>query len=828
VKTLIYDLRFSLRQLRKSQGMTVLAVLTLALGIGANAAIFTVIEDVILRPLPYRDSNRLVFIGPKSDKPGFGTTSWLNFHDIHEQSRLLENSAGYSQDLSVLETPDRSQSIAAPRVSANLFSVLGTRPLLGRAFSDAEGLAGGPDVVMLSEQLWRQAFHSSPNIVGQSARIGGRLRTVVGVMPRSFHFPDSMSPYIDKGVWLPLQATSEMLNDRGYHFFMVIGKLRSGVNIAQAQTELDAIASHIPRKADESKIEFEAYPYQELLTGPVRPELFALFGALALVLLIACANVSNMLIARCVARQQEFAVRAALGAGRWRLIRQLLSEGMILSLMGSTLGIALAELAVVAIKKLPDGTIPRADAIYLHWTIVLVLAAIAMIVTLLSSFLPALLVARANPHAAMQAASRATGTRTVSSRFRGLLVAGEVALSTLLLVGTGLLFRTLWNLEQAHLGFDVTRVTTFSAMPADAAGFSSMSVSKDIAHAPASVAVLTYEPLLQVVRHLPGVESAALATSPPLSGMGISSSFDILGAKIPDNAKPGANVTAVSGEYARTMGTPVILGRMIQDDDAAGTPPVAVINQTLAKKYFAGNDPLGKQISLGGVDTGMVKPLTIVGVLGDQVDSKVGTAPQPLILVPDSQIPTTSLFYQALLKTVVSFVVKTRGDIPVETVMRAVFHKNAPGFALDDFRTMQEVVDKSTFSQRLMLYLIGSFAGLAIAMVITGLYGVLSQLVNYRRREIGVRMALGATRAGVAIMILRQGTLLIGVGLAIGLALALLSGRLLKAFLFEVQPLDGWTYAAAACLLAAIGLLSSLIPARKASSIQPMQALREE
>ena len=572
LKTLLYDLRFSLRQLRKNLGMTVLAVLTLALGIGANAAIFTVIEDVILRPLPYRDSNRLVFIGPKSDKPGFGTTSWLNFHDIHEQSRLLENSAGYSEDLSVLETPDGSQSIAAPRVSTNLFSVLGTRPLLGRTFNDAEGLAGGPDVVLLSEHLWRQAFHSNPNIVGQSARIGGRMRTVVGVMPQSFHFPDSMSPYIEKGVWLPLQPTSEMLNDRGYHFFMVIAKLRSGVSIAQAQRELDAIASHIPRKTDESKIAFEAHSYQELLTGPVRPELFALFGALALVLLIACANVSNMLIARCVARQQEFAVRAALGAGRWRLIRQLLSEGMILSLLGSTLGIALAELAVVAIKKLPDGTIPRADAIYLHWTIVLVLAAIAIVVTLLSSFLPALLVARANPHAAMQAASRATGTRTVSSKFRGSLVAGEVALSTLLLVGTGLLFRTLWNLEQAHLGFDVSRVTTFSAMPADAAGFSSMFVSKDIAHAPASVAVLTYEPVLQIVRHLPGVESAALATSPPLSGMGISSNFDIVGVKTPDNAKPDANVTAVSGEYARTMGTPVIRGRMIQDDDAAGAP----------------------------------------------------------------------------------------------------------------------------------------------------------------------------------------------------------------------------------------------------------------
>ena len=828
MRTLIYDLRFSLRQLRKTQGMTILAVLTLALGIGANAAIFTVIEDVILRPLPYRDADRLIFIGPKTDKPGFNTTSWLNFHDIHEQSRLLENTAGYSEDLSVLETPDGSQSIAAPRVSTNLFSLLDARPLLGRTFSDADGLAGGPDVVLLSEHQWRTAFHSNPGIVGQSAKIGGRLRTIVGVMPQSFHFPEQMGSFVEKGVWLPLQPTPEMLNDRGYHFFLVIGKLRSGVSIAQAQRELDAIASHIPRKSSESKIAFQAFPYQDLLTGPMRPELYALFGALALVLLIACANVSNMLIARCLARQQEFAVRAALGAGRWRLIRQLLSEGMILSLLGSAIGIALAELAIVAIKKLPDGTIPRADALSIHWTIVLVLAVIAMIVTLLSSFLPALLVARANPHAAMQAASRATGTRTVSSKFRGSLVAGEVALSTLLLVGTGLLFRTLWNLEQARLGFDVTRVTTFLAMPSDSAGFSAMAVSKDTTHAPASVAVLTYEPVLQTMRHLPGVESAALVSSPPLSGLGVSSSFDIVGVKTPDSNKPSANVTAVSGEYAHTLGTPVVRGRMIQDDDTAGMPPVVVINQTLAEKYFPGRDPLGKQISLGGVDTGMVQPLTIVGILGDQVDAKVGVKPQPLLLISDSQVPTTSLFYQALLKTLVNFVVKTRGDIPVEKVMRTVFHKSAPGFALDDFQTMQDVVDKSTFSQRLMLYLIGSFAGLAIAMVITGLYGVLSQLVNYRRREIGVRMALGATRAGVAKMILRQGSILIGVGLAIGLVLAVLSGRLLKESLFEVQPLDAWTYVAVAVVLAFIGLVSSLIPARSAASVQPMQALREE
>jgi predicted permease len=825
---LLDDLRFAVRQLRKSPGMTVLAVLTLALGIGANAAIFTVIESVVLRPLPYTNSSRLVSIGPRTDKPGFITTSWLNYRDIHEQSKLLANCAGYSEDISVLETGDGSQSLAAPRVSTNLFSMLGVRPLLGRAFNQSEGLAGGPDAVVLSERVWRETLHANPNVVGQAVKVGGKMRTVVGVMPRSFHFPEQMGPFVEKGLWLPLQPTPEMLKDRGYHFFMVIGELRPGVSLAQAQRELDAIAAHIPIKNDESKLTFEAFKYQELLTGPVRLELYTLFGALALVLLIACANVSNMLIARCLARQQEFAVRAALGAGRWRLIRQLLSEGMMLSLLGCGAGIALAELALLALKKLPDGTIPRADAISLHWTIVLVLAAIAMVTTVLSAMLPALLAAHANPQAVLLAASRSTGTRTVSSRLSGLLVAGEVALSTLLLVGTGLLFHTLWNLEQVRLGYDVTRVTTFSAMPADSAGFSAMAVSEDTSHAPVSVAVLTYQPMLEVIRHLPGIESAALVTSPPLSGTGISSSFDIVGQPKAPEAKPSADVTAVSGEYAQTMRTPMTRGRMIEDSDALATPLVAVINETLAKEDFAGQDPLGKEISLGGNDTGMVKPYSIVGILGDQVNAKVGGQPDPLILLSAQQIPTTSLFYQALLKTVVNFAVRTRGDIPIESQIRAAFHKNAPGFALDDFQSMQEVVDKNTFSRRLMVYLVGSFAGLAITMVIAGVYGVLSQLVSYRRREIGVRMALGATRMSVVQLILRQGSVLIGTGLGVGLFLAVLVGQVIKGFLYEVHPLDVWTYVVTALLLLSVGLISALIPAQKAASIEPMEALREE
>ena len=827
MQNLLYDLRFALRQLRKNFGIALLAILTLALGVGANTAIFTVIDNVVLRPLPYAHSDRLIFIGPKADKPAFNATSWLDFRDIRDQSALLEAVAGYSEDVGVLENQDASLSVLAPRVTPSLFPMLGGRAMLGRTFTEAEAAAGGPPVILLSEGAWRQSFHADPGILGKAVTLSGKPFTVIGVMPATFRFPEQFGPDLGKGVWLPLQPTPEMLKSHGYHFFQVVGVLKQGVTLTQLQRELDVIAARIPKGKYGEKTEFSAFPYQEVLTGPARPILYALFAALGLVLLIACANVSNLLIARCLGRQLEFAVRAALGAGKGRLVRQMLAEGLLLSLLGCGVGVLLAQFSVAAIHKLPEETIPRSGLISIHWTIVLVLAAIAAITTVLSSLLPALLVARSHPQAALQQASRGVGSRSTGGKLSGGLVAGEVALSTLLLVATGLLFRTLWNLEQSRLGFETAHVTMFTAMPADAAGFSQMAVSEDTQNAPASVAVLTYQPLLERMRQAPGVESAALATSPPLAGMNIGSSFDILNRpKDPANT-PQARVTAVSGEYARTLGTPVIRGRMITDADTASTPFVTVVNETLAKKYLPDQDPLGKQIDLGK-DTGMVKPFTIVGVIGDQVDEQVGAAAQPLILLPQQQIPTTSLFYQALLKTIVSFVVRTRGNIPVAPEMRSIFHELAPGIALDNFQTMQEAVDKNTFSQRLVLYLVSSFAGLAIAMVIAGLYGVLSQLVSYRRREIGVRMALGATRQSVATLVLRQGIILIGAGLGAGLIMAFAAGRLIASFLYHVKPLDGWTYAAVALALPAIGLTAALLPARRAASIQPMQALREE
>ncbi len=828
MQNFLYDLRYAIRQLRKTPGMALLAILTLALGVGANTAIFTVIDSVLLRPLPYVHSDRLVFIGPGGDKPSFGSTSWLNYKDLHDQSKLLEDAVGYAEDVSVLQTKDTSVSVVAPRVTPNLFSMLGQQPMLGRTFTEAEGRTDGPSVVMLSEGLWRDTFHADPGIVGQVVKVGGRTTTVVGVMPSTFSFPESMGADLKKGVWLPIQPTQEMLTQRGYHFFNAAGVMRPGVTVAQMQQEVNAIAARIPHEHNDTAITFRVDPYQEVLTGPVRPVLFALLGALGLVLLIACANVSNLLIARALGRQQEFAVRAALGANKSRLIVQMLSEGLLLSLLGCGVGVALAEIAMVAIRKLPDGTIPRSDSIAIHWIVLLVLAGIAALTTVLSSLLPALLVARANPQSALQAASRGVGSKSVGGKLAGWLVAGEVALSTLLLVGTGLLFRTLWNLEQSRLGFEAAHVTTFSAMPADAAGFSGMAVSTDTQNAPTSVAITMYEPVLERIRQVPGVESAALVTSPPLSGMDLHSSFDILGQAKDPATKPGARVTAVSGDYARALGTPIVSGRMIGDGDALSSPFVVVVNEALTKKYFAGKDPLGKQINLGGKDTGMIKPYTIVGVLANQVDSSVGGEVQPLVMLSQQQIPTTALFYQALLKTIVNFVVKTHGDIPVAGEMRSVFHQLAPGVALDNFQTMQEAVDKNTFSQRLGLYLVGSFAGLAIVMVIAGLYGVLSQLVSYRKREIGVRMALGATRGSVATLVLRQGSILIGAGLVAGLVLAVATGRLIKGFLYEVKPLDASTYVGVAVALTAIGLVAAFIPARRAASIQPMQALRDE
>jgi putative ABC transport system permease protein len=831
--SLLQDVRFAFRQLRKFPGFTVLAVVTLALGIGANTAMFTVAESVLIRPLPYVNADRLVYIGPahkEGFREGFQHTSWLNCRDIGEQATNLEATGCYSEDIGVVQGKDGSQTVVTPGITPSVISLLGSKPLLGRTFTAEEGEAGGPQSALLSEGLWREAFQADARIIGQVIRVNGRPRIVVGVMPGSFRFPEAAGADIGRGLWLTLQPSAEMLKERGYNLFSVIGRLKPGVTPAGEQLELNAIAQHIGEIDSQAgkNLAFRIASYQNMLTGPVGPVFLALIIALGLVLLIASANVANLLIARCMARQHEFAVRAAIGASGSRLARQLIVEGAVLSALGCGFGFALAYLTLLAVHKLPPDTIPRSAEISLHWTVIVTLAGIATVTTILSTLVPALLVSRSDPQKALQAASRGVGTQTVKGRISGLLIAAEVSLSVLLLIGTGLLFRTLWNLQHTRLGFEVSRVSSFSAMPADAAGFTNMAVSQDVEHAPPSVAVLIYEPVLERLRTIPGVQDAALATAPPLSGIGLGTTFDIVGKPHDRDHPMNARVTAVSEDYTRLLSTPVLRGRMISAADGAQAPYVIAINDALARQYFAGMDPIGQQLDLGGKDTGMLKPYTVVGVIGDQIDDSLSQEPRPLLLIPYRQIPTTSLYYQGLIKTVVNFVVKTRSDVAVAPAARAVFKQTAPDYALDNFRSMQQAVDESSFSHRLGLYVTGAFAGMAVLMVIAGLYGVLSQLTGYRRREFGIRLALGGAPGGILWMVLRQALLFVATGLAVGLTLALFAGKLLKTFLFGVQPTDIVTISIVVLALLCVACAAALVPAQRAAATDPMNALREE
>jgi len=833
---LIENIRFALRQMVKNPGFAALAVLTLALGIGANTAMFTVIDSVLLRPLPYRDASRVVSITTGTSSLGnvVNTTSWLNYLDLREQARQFQSIAAYTIDFAVVRTSQTSQAAVAVKATASMFDTLSITPALGRRFLDGDNQPGAPNVVMLSSAFWREHFGSDPHVVGQQVRIGDVPYTIIGVLPADFRFAGNDA---STGVWIPYQPDSGSLTQRNSNFLYLLGSVRPGVTLQAAQAELTSIAHNIAHKDPEhaKDLGLRLIPFQEIVTAQVKPVFLALTGALILVLLIACANVANLQLARCLARSQELAVRTALGASRRALLVQMLVEGGVLCVIGAAVGIGLAHFMLEGIRHLPPDLIPRAEEIHLRLSVFLVLLLATTVVTLLSSIAPALVAMRSDPQTVLQEGSRGASSSRGRSRLSAVMVAGEVALSVILLVSSGLMFRTLYKLQHINLGFEESNITSFIAFPGNAAGF--FVLSKPAVNDQAdSIALRTYAPMQEKLRSLPGVLDVAYANSIPFQGIDMETSLHIVGRSFDDPISSRTNVLmrAVSGNYARVMQTPVLRGRAISDDDNAGAPDVVVINDTLAKQFFPGQNPIGQQIDFAGREkkdreqSGMLQPYTIVGVIADAVQDKIAQSPLPEVDLAYSQIPVKSFFYRILVTPETNYLVKTRGPVEIVSAIRNAFHQAQPDFALDDFKTMQAAHNDADFNQRLGLYLIASFAGIAVIMVLAGLYGVLSQIVGQRRREIGIRMALGADRALILRMMLQRGLVLIGIGLGVGLLASLAAQQSLESFLYGVSPMDGATYVTVSAALIAVGMLAAFIPARRAATIEPTQALRAE
>ncbi|HKT11092.1 MAG TPA: ABC transporter permease [Terriglobia bacterium] len=820
VNELLQDLRYGLRQLRRNPGFTAVAVLTLALGIGANTAIFSVVDSVLLAPLPYPRSNRLVVIWetlPRSG--GTATISYPNFLDWQRGARLFERMAGYGWSDYELTSPGPPAHVWGMEVSSGFFSTLGTQLALGREFTAEEDQPGGARVAIISNRMWRNRFAGSPQALGKVLALNGVDRTIVGVAPPRFNLYGYAAYW--PNVYTPLgQRSPALLTQRGSHTGLLsVARLRHGVNLAEAQGEMSAIQVHLDQLYPDSDrgLGAKLVPLKQEVAGDVSGMLLLLFGAVGLVLLIACANVANLLLARSAARAREFAIRSALGAGRRRMVRQLLTESTLLAVTGGALGLLFAAWGVKPVLAILPVRLPRSYEIGVNFPVLLFAFGIAVAVGILFGLVPALKSSNSSLGAALKEAGRTpSGGR---HRAQNTLVLFQMALTVVLLTAAGLLLqriRQLWNTDP---GFDPHHVVTFNV------GFSS-SASKTGAgtrHA--------YQQLLARIRQIPGVESAGLTFDLPLTGDDNITPF-WMGNQRPaaTQAAPRMMVFDTDPEYLRVMKIPLLRGRFFTPQDNLKSPCVAAIDSNFAKKFFRNKDPLGQNLTFGWTPP---TPCTIVGVVGHVRSSGLS--------VPGSYMPDQGYFplYQVPNEYwteghLGSMAVIVRTSLSPATVMpeiRKVVYGTDKHQTVYDVQTMEQLLSDSMWQQRFPMILLGTFAGLALLLASVGIYGVVSYSVTQRVQEIGIRMALGAQKQDVLRMVISQGVRLALAGLTVGLAAALILTRVLSSFsdlIYGVRPTDPMTFTAVALILIGVALLACYIPARRAAKVDPMVALRYE
>jgi putative ABC transport system permease protein len=811
------DAKHALHLFLKSPGFTIAAVSALALGIGANTAIFTVVNTVLLKPLAYPDADRIVELeltGPNGSAP---ISSIPKFMIWRQQTSVFKDVGAYDfAGPGFNITGDRPELVHGIHVSEGWFRVFGAPVMMGRAFTPQEDAPNGGHVVVLSYGLWQRKFGGDPSIIGKSLSLGGEPYAIVGVLGRDFvSDPDS-------DIWLPFQFDPNSTNQG--HFFQAAAMLKPGISVAQANAQMKLAWQQYLRKFPQANPQggFGVEPLRDSIIGDARRSLLVLLGAVGLVLLIACANVANLLLVRATGRKREFAIRSALGAKRARIIRQLLTESVMLAMTGGALGLALGFLGVRALLAISPAGLPRVgedgSAIGVDWRVLGFTLLVSLGTGILFGLFPAFSVSRTDLNSSLKDSSNRAGTGIRHGRVRALLVISEVLLAVVLLIGSALLIRTFVALHAVNPGFDPHNVVTME-----------MSLTGPRFEKTAGVAQLSREGR-QRLNAIPGVEDSAFTCCLPIQGQ-FGLPFTIVGKPVdPSKGPPGAGWMSASPDYYKLFRIPVIRGREFTDRDTAGAPPVALINQALAKQFFPGENPVGQQIVIGhGVGPEFEEPARqIVGVVGNTHEGGLGRDPGPLMIVPDAQVTDGMTKLNAGIVPL-RWVVRTKRD-PRQLVSQITeqLRQASGGFAVSRVRLMDEIVLRSTARENFNMTLLSIFGVVALVLAAIGIYGLMAYSVEQRKQEMGIRMALGADRGTIRKLVVWQGMRLAAVGLVLGIGAAFWLTRFLASFLFGVKAWDPAVFVSVPLILAAVALLAVWLPATRASKLNPMTALRVE
>jgi putative ABC transport system permease protein len=809
------DLKHGCRVLLKTPGFALSAIIVLALGIGANTAIFGIVNGVLLRPLPFAEPDRLVQLWhtpPQKQFPGVPrfALSAANYLDWQAQNTVFSSSAVYRFWQFRLTGTGEPQILRAARVEPTFFSTLGTRPLLGRAIDPSDGQPERDQVVVLSYGLWNAQFGGDRQIVGKTIHLDGSAYTVIGVMPSSFAKPESAT------LWVPLIMTAQEKAVRGEHSMAAVARLKSGITVQQAQAQLDAIAARIAEQypADSAGWGAAVVPLREETVGDVRRPLLMLFGAVVFVLLIACANVANLMLARTVDRRKEIAIRTAFGAKRSRIIRQVLSESLLVSLIGGALGLIVAQWGTELVVNYFGASLPRLADIKMDGAVLMFAFVTALVSGTVAGVAPAWRMSKSDPNDALKQGLGRLDSPSAGKRTRAVLVVTEVALSLVLLVGATLMIRTLWNLRSVQPGFVAERVLTMRI---------GVAANEFASEAPQ---VQFYDQVLQRVRALPGVQSAAITDDLPLEG-GSMQPVAVEGHPVVEMAhQPEVSVRLLSPQFMRTMGIPILRGREFTDADTASSAPVVLVSESMAKQFWPNEDPIGKRLTLTFFPKAVRQ---VVGVVGDVKDRGLDNQDAISTLywpVTQFYAPEAWGKFRAIG---LALVVRTASDpASVTSAVRNAIHEVAPSTPLIDVRTMDDLVAESLSPQRFNMLLLAAFAGLALVLAAVGLYSVVAYATRQRMKEIGIRMALGAARFDVLRGVVLDGLRPTLIGIAIGIGAAIFLSNVLATLIYGVKATDVATYTLVAGLLAAVGVFASIIPAYRATLIDPVRTLRDE